>query len=182
MVGLLPRELLDRSGLIEVVDGRLYHCATFDFTLYAFEIPYDYDGLGSPYCFPAVSNSTGQPARIAAFGSDEVVDNNFLLNAADMPTNQFGYFLASEAQGFVQQPPGSQGNLCLGGNIARFVDQLQNSGVPGSFTIQVDLTSIPTYPPSTVVVGENWNFQAWFRDVDPTPTSNFTDGVSVTFK
>ncbi|MFT6833658.1 MAG: hypothetical protein ACJAZN_003843, partial [Planctomycetota bacterium] len=28
--------------------------------------------------------------------------------------------------------------------------------------------------------GETWNFQAWYRDaVSGTPTSNFTDGISI---
>ncbi|MCP3916270.1 MAG: hypothetical protein GY711_12005 [bacterium] len=29
--------------------------------------------------------------------------------------------------------------------------------------------------------GETWNFQCWYRDNNPGPTSNFTDAVSVTF-
>ena len=55
------------------------------------------------------------------------------------------------------------------------------SGPNGEFTIQVDLTSIPTSPPHSVVAGETWNFQAWFRDKNPGSTSNFTNGVAVTF-
>jgi hypothetical protein len=31
-------------------------------------------------------------------------------------------------------------------------------------------------------VGETWSFQAWFRDVNPGVTSNFTDGVAVTLR
>ncbi len=29
--------------------------------------------------------------------------------------------------------------------------------------------------------GDTWNFQCWYRDNNPVPTSNFTDAVSVTF-
>ena len=29
--------------------------------------------------------------------------------------------------------------------------------------------------------GETWNFQAWFRDSNPTATSNFTDGLEIQF-
>ena len=105
-----------------------------------------------------------------------------MLHATDLPLNQFGYFLASETQGFTANPGGSQGNLCLGGDIARLSQQIQSSGVAGRFTIQMDLAYIPTNPPQSVAAGQTWNFQAWFRDDNPGPTSNFTDGVSVLFK
>ena len=144
-------------------------------------VPDECEALGLIYCSPANPNSTGVSARILATGSDAVADNDFRLGAFQLPANQFGYFLASELQGFIAHPGASQGNLCLGGQIARFRQQIQNSGAKGEFTIQVDLTSIPTTPPQSVLVGQTWNFQAWFRDLNPGPTSNFTDGVSVTF-
>ena len=139
------------------------------------------DVLGTSYCGPANLNSTGQSAVISACGSDVATDNRFSLSATDLPLNQFGYFLASETQGFIANPGGSQGNLCLGGNIGRFAQQVQSTGAAGSFTIQVDLTNIPMNPPQSVMAGQTWNFQAVFRDHNPGPTSNFTDGVSITF-
>jgi hypothetical protein len=33
-----------------------------------------------------------------------------------------------------------------------------------------------------ILQGETWNFQAWYRDVSPTQTSNFTDAVAVRFR
>ncbi len=70
-----------------------------------------------------------------------------------------------------------------GVKIGRFASQIQNSGPAGTFTIQVDLTSIPPNPPHTVVAGETWNFQAWIRDkVASVPTSNFTDGIEILFQ
>ena len=104
-----------------------------------------------------------------------------MLHATELPVDQFGYFLASQAQGFVANPGGSQGNLCLGGQIARFASRIQSSGSNAKLTIRVGLTNIPWDPPHTVMAGETWNFQAWFRDVNPGPTSNLTNGVSVTF-
>ena len=32
-----------------------------------------------------------------------------------------------------------------------------------------------------VQAGETWLFQLWFRDVNPGNTSNFTDGIAITF-
>ncbi len=78
---------------------------------------------------------------------------------------------------------GSQGNLCLGGGIGRHAKQIANSGAAGELVIDVDLTALPR-PGGThsVVAGETWNFQCWFRDkVGGVPTSNFTDGIEIVF-
>ena len=139
------------------------------------------EDLGTSYCGPAVPNSSGASAVIRAMGSDVIADNDFHLVAEQLPRNQFGYFLTSMTQDFVANPGGSQGNLCLGGTIGRFAQQVQNSGGAGEFGIQVDLTMLP--PPLNVAVqpGETWNFTAWYRDMNPTATSNFTDGRAVLF-
>ena len=112
----------------------------------------------------------------------EVADNELTLTGTQLPLNQFAYFLTSQTQGFVAQPPGSQGNLCLSGPIGRFRTDIQNSGATGVISIQVDLTALPLSPPVAVAPGETWNFSAWFRDNNPTSTSNFTDGVAVMFE
>jgi subtilisin family serine protease len=139
------------------------------------------DQIGRSYCGPAVNNSTGQPGVIRALGSDVVADNGLFLSAAQLPPGQFGYFLASLTQDFVSGPGASQGNLCLGGQIGRFSEQIQAVDGAGEMQIAVDLTNIPTGPPSAVMAGETWNFQAWYRDLNPTATSNFTDAIAVTF-
>ncbi len=53
----------------------------------------------------------------------------------------------------------------------------------GAATLPIDLagTPIPTGVVS-ISAGQTWNFQAWYRDANPTPTSNFTDAVSVLFQ
>ena len=133
------------------------------------------------FCSPAVPNSSGAAARAHLLGNPFAAQNHLLLVATELPTDQAGYFLVSRVTGFVPNPGGSQGNLCLGGAIGRLAGQLGNSGPGGSFTTQVDLANLPTHPPHTVVAGETWNFQAWYRDDNPDPTSNFTDAVGLTF-
>ncbi|MEZ6015964.1 MAG: hypothetical protein R3F49_12670 [Planctomycetota bacterium] len=138
--------------------------------------------LGTSYCTPAVANSTGSPATISAGGSAFVADNNFSLTASGLPTNSFGYFLNSLTTINTPMAGGSQGTLCLGGTVGRHNTQVQNSGLTGSISIAVDLTNLPQ--PSggvAVMAGETWNFQAWYRDANPTVTSNFTDAVAVDF-
>ncbi|MDA1266689.1 MAG: hypothetical protein O2816_16535 [Planctomycetota bacterium] len=100
--------------------------------------------------------------------------------ASDLPANQFGYFLASQTQDFVQQPGGSQGNLCLGGTLGRFTESLMTTGALGELSYQVPIDALPSPLPTGVRPGETWNFQTWYRDVGA--TSNFTQVLSVTFE
>ncbi len=114
---------------------------------------------------------------MSATGSTSVSLNDVTLTASQVPAAQFGYFITSQTQGFFN-PPNSNGFICLGGNIGRY-NQPQNVGQGPSFSIQVDLTSVPVNPPQAVLPGDTWNFQAWYRDIGN--TNNFTDAVSVTF-
>jgi hypothetical protein len=143
-------------------------------------------GLGAAYCTPAVVNSTGVPAVILASGSSIASANNLRVTAASLPLQAFGYFLTSRTQGFVANPGGSQGNLCLGGSIGRYVGpgQIQSSGQSGFIALQLDLTNMPQPAGSVAVqVGQTWSFQSWYRDaVGGSATSNFTSGVAVTFQ
>ncbi len=139
--------------------------------------------IGELYCDPAVANSSGLPGTLSASGSDVASDNDFTVTASQLPQNQFTLFLASPTQGLAQNPGGSQGNLCLGGQIGRFRTQVGSTGSAGAFSIQVDLSAIPTPMGTTQVqAGQTWNFTAWYRDVNPTPVSNFTDALTVDFQ
>ncbi len=139
--------------------------------------------IGSSYCGPAVQNSSGQSAVIAAYGSDFVVDNDVTLEATQLATNEFGYFVNSQTQDFVVGPGGSQGNLCLGGTTGRHISSLGSTGAAGELSTVLDLTQLPTAGgPYAVQPGETWNFQCWFRDHNPGSTSNFTDGVEILFQ
>lgn len=137
--------------------------------------------LGSSYCGPANPNSTGQSGQIEAWGNPLAEAALLSLVADQLPANEFGYFLLGDAQAFVPLAGGSQGNLCLGGKLGRFVKQIASTGPTGSLSITVDTKALPTWRPSTLLPGQTWNFQAVFRDKNPGTTSNFTDAVSVTF-
>jgi len=136
--------------------------------------------IGTPYCDPAVPNSTGSPAWIAAIGSTAVADNELALEACDLPLNRFGYFITSKDQALIMNPGGSDGTLCLGSPLGRFASLIQSSGTDGVMRIDVDLTAIPLL--GAVMVGETFNFQCWYRDVNPTNTSNFSNTVSILFQ
>ncbi|MDG1491146.1 MAG: hypothetical protein P8R43_04590 [Planctomycetota bacterium] len=141
-------------------------------------------GIGVNYC-TANPNSTGATGSISATGSDQVGLNDLTLTAGDLPTNSFGFFLASQTQSQVANPGGRAGSLCLGGAIGRYVGpgQVLNAGSTGAFSLALDLANTPQ-PTGTVAVqpGDTWNFTTWHRDaVAGTTTSNFTDGLEITF-
>ena len=143
-------------------------------------------GIGTPYCGPAVVNSTGSPATLSASGSAVVAMNDVTLRGESLPQNSFGYFLTSRLPGFAPNPGGSRGDLCLGGSIGRYVGpgQIQNAGGSGNIALTIDLTQHPQ-PTGfvSVMAGETWNFQAWYRDaIGGMATSNFTDGLRIAFR
>ncbi|MEM8709718.1 MAG: hypothetical protein AAGG01_02100, partial [Planctomycetota bacterium] len=140
--------------------------------------------IGTYYC-TANPNSTGVTAEIVAQGSTNVADNDLTITARSVPPFSFGFMITSDTPMFTANPAGSAGNLCIGGSIGRFVGpgQIQNSGILGQFAIPVDLTAVPQpNGPVAAVAGDRWYFQAWYRDSSPAgPTSNFTNGVRVSF-
>ena len=141
--------------------------------------------LGTNYCTAAV-NSSGVSAAMSATGSTLASANDVTLRASRLPNNAFGFFLTSRTQGFIQNPGGSPGNLCLSGSIGRFVGpgQIQNSGAAGAIELGLNLTALPT-PVGGVAAqsGETWNFTAWYRDVvGGSATSNFADGLAIVFQ
>ncbi|MCP3920692.1 MAG: hypothetical protein GY711_34630 [bacterium] len=135
--------------------------------------------IGTSYCGPPFPNSSGLAATISATGSAAAAASLLILTAQNLPPGEFGYFLGGQTQGF-SAPPGSQGIICLSGNIGRFNQASQVIQGPTGST-DVDLTAIPVNPPEAVMAGQSWNFQCWYRDSNPGPTSNFTNAVSVGF-
>jgi hypothetical protein len=142
-------------------------------------------GLGTNYCTTS-PNSSGPGAVIGAVGSATASLNFLTLNMTGLPQGQFCLFIASRQAGFVANPGGAQGNLCVGSPIARFGPaagySLPNSGTTGTVDQLIDLTSIPLTPAVGVLPGETWYFQGWYRDNNPGPVSNFSDGLSITFQ
>jgi len=141
------------------------------------------DAVGQPFCSPANPTSLGLPAEIHAYGSDVAGGNALALVATNLPSSSVGYFLCSRTTGSAM-PPSSQGVLCLGGNIGRIsVPVLSVASQGRRFGRFVDTLALPGNPPTAVLAGQTWYFQAWFRDsVAGVATSNFTDAVSIQFQ
>ncbi|MEZ6017258.1 MAG: hypothetical protein R3F49_19245 [Planctomycetota bacterium] len=140
--------------------------------------------IGTAYCV-ANPNSTGGTGVTTAAGSTMVSNNSVTLNATGLPNNAFAFFLTSRDAGFIANPGGSQGNLCLAGSIGRYVGpgQIQNSGAAGSVQLAIDLTQIPQPTGfASVLAGDTWRFTCWHRDVvGGTALSNFSNGLEIAF-
>lgn len=134
------------------------------------------------YCDGA-PNSTGIAGAMQALGSLDVAANDLTLAAIGLPRNQFGLLLGSRQRDFIPMVGGSDGGLCLGGTIGRFVlpGQIQSSGDAGRIEVSVDVDALPQGG-STVgaLPGEVWHFQFWHRDATAAG-SNLTQALSVTF-
>jgi len=129
-------------------------------------------------------NSTGLPARLSSFGSGLASANALELVARNIPEGSFGFAVAGQLEGFVPNPGGSMGDLCLVPPIGRLNQQVFLGDARGSVRIALDLTALPT-PSQTVTVaaGETWVFQLWYRDVvQGAQTSNFSSAIRIPFR
>ncbi|MDC3307458.1 VCBS repeat-containing protein [bacterium] len=140
--------------------------------------------IGTSYCSDGLENSIGASANIGMLGSPKVAEADLSITARHLPPHSAGFFFVSRTRVFYPFPPNCQGVLCVGGSIGRGVGGgILTSGAAGTFSGTVDLAAM-TQPTGPVAVqpGETWYFQAWYRDMNPTITSNLTDAVSVTFQ
>lgn len=137
--------------------------------------------IGSNYC-QTVPNSTGSPGLLRAIGSTSLAANDVSLLGSSLPGNQFALFVTSRTAGFLPNPGGSDGNLCVGGSIGRYTNQLGPTTANGRLGLTVDVDALPQ--PSALVAaqpGETWRFQIWHRDVTPAG-SNLSTGLAITFE
>ncbi len=142
------------------------------------------ENLGQVGC-AGQPNSTGLAATTQAVGSLLRADNSLTLFTSDLPTHVFGYYLGSQASGYVPNPGGSDGDLCLGGALGRFnrTGEILNSDQDGLFHLYLDLDDIPSPTGSvSILAGQTWYFQSWYREAAPLVGSNFSNSSVLTFQ
>ncbi|MCP3916990.1 MAG: hypothetical protein GY711_15685 [bacterium] len=123
-------------------------------------------------------NSSGWPARLVAEGSVVAAHDCLTLNATILPADQVGYFLMSRTQSYSPNVAGSQGDLLLAPPWYRFSTDVLETGDSGEVELPLSLNDLPQgvqFQP-----GETWSFQLWFRDDNPMPTSNLSNGLALT--
>lgn len=136
--------------------------------------------IGEAGCAQTVPHSGGMTATLSARGSDVASRGALELVAQGLPAGQFGIFAVARNAASAT-PPGTQGTVCLGGGVGRFLTVL-SSGPAGTFSLEVDSSDLPIAGGISANAGDTLHFQGWFRDVNPAPTSNLTDSVLVTFR
>lgn len=110
-----------------------------------------------------------------------------LAESKGLAAGQFGYFLASRTQTLVFAP-GTCGGRILTNPLRRFLGpgQLGTANANGRLSAYLE-TTWGGATPASPMAGETWYFQGWVRTMTPTcgtfpqVTSEFTDGVVVTF-
>lgn len=138
--------------------------------------------FGEVYC-TSNPNSTGSVGQLIATGSPVAGANDFGLRGTELPANQFGLFITGRTRDIVPMAGGSQGVLCIGGQIGRILDSIAMTNGAGTLERSIDLLSLPQGAGLVAVMpGETWNFQLWHRDVNPTATSNFSEAIEVVFQ
>ncbi len=140
-------------------------------------------GAPDPTCV-AVPNSTGLTGTLTGLGSPSVPLNDCTLAAASLPPTQATLLLASRTSLFTPFAAGnSNGNLCIGGVLGRFLQQVTLSSAAGRADFTVDLTAIPLGTGAVAVLpGDTWYFQAWHRDTQGPRGNNLTGSLCVTFQ
>lgn len=141
--------------------------------------------IGGDLCSPNAVNSTGRSGLLWATGSDVASMNDLTIMAADLPAGAFGYMAVSQSSGFLMNPGGSQGNMCLNGlDVGRYINSPMSVSADGVAMQAVDLTQIPHPFMGSVsaMSGQTFGWQLWYRDMNPTATSNWTNAVQVTFQ
>jgi len=144
---------------------------------------YRYDlGLQSmSYCPAAQASSSGLFPALRSTGCATLYQNDLRLEAFDLPQQTIGFFLLGLQPGNTPNVGGQQGTLCLSGGIGRFNSQVGTTGMTGRISLAIELEQLPG-PLGLFAAspGQTLYFQAWFRDINPLPTSNMTHGLQVT--
>ncbi|MDG1490265.1 MAG: hypothetical protein P8M11_08770 [Planctomycetota bacterium] len=138
------------------------------------------------YCMGAHTlNSVGQVAALATTGSRVITANDLTLRASGLPGGSFGYFLNSLEHTAPTPLAIGQGVLCLGGGIGRLnrPGEILSATPAGMVDLAIDLNDLPS-PQGAVAVlpGDTWHFQLWYRDQNPTVTSNTSSALRIVFE
>jgi subtilisin family serine protease len=122
-------------------------------------------------------NSTGMMAHLGTQGPVCLANDQFTLHTINVPLNQWGHYFFGVNKANVPFFGGSQGILCVGGPIIRFIKDVKNSGSAGTITLSPDMNDLPNG--ANFLPGSTWNFQLWYRDKNPGNTSNTSNAIEV---
>ncbi len=161
--------------------------------------PLDFANAPTTFCDPANNNSTGAPAVLAGtWGTG--VGSDLHLEITGGVAGQLAYMLVGNEATSGQTI--SNGQFCLIGTTTAQFFRFNVAGTPMNSIGGFDATgtwinasgtsatgfgfdvpsTIPGIVPITIMAGDTWHFQGWYRDTPAgVGSSNFTNGLTVTF-
>lgn len=144
---------------------------------FVYELP-----LGRTLC-DGQDNSLGEGAHLEVTGALDPNVNRLTLSAQNLPEGLAGMFLAGRQSALLPMFGGSQGTLCVGGQLVRFnqVGQFGPRNQTGVRSLRLDTTQIGGTWGPPILPGETWIFQYWYRDLNPHSTTNFSSAVEMVF-
>ncbi len=155
-------------------------------------------GVGSIFCNPTFNSTAAKATLVGTTGS--AVGANLHLEVDRGVPGEIGYFLAGNE--VTTGVAISGGMLCLigtgtarvyrynvAGTISNSIGQFDGSGVlqniAGTSATGTGFDvpdTIPGTVPLSILSGDTWHFQLWYRDtLAAQGSSNFSNGLSVTF-
>ena len=139
----------------------------------------------SSYCKGPVNGNEGDLA-IDTCVVDGGPGNTLVLSSS--PSALFGYPMIAAAQGSVTNPPGANGELCVGpSGVGRYNKDLRSTGGSGGYSVDIYNSvsgggsgGIPgSAGGGALSPGDTWNFQCWNR---VSGGSTFSAAFTVTFQ
>ena len=137
--------------------------------------------LGDAYC-QANPNSTGEAGELVAVGSDEIAVGDLTLLAAASaarPVRLLRHLPRSRTSSRTSRAATA---TSASARPSGFLDQIDTASPAGTLRLDVDLSAIATANGPVGQPGDTWNFQAWHRDLNPSATSNLTQGLQITLR
>ncbi|MEL6712924.1 MAG: PQQ-binding-like beta-propeller repeat protein [Planctomycetota bacterium] len=143
-----------------------------------------FGGRTQEACTGGVPNSTGVQATLQLGGSPFAGRTVEATVSGLQPGGMLGLLAVSDSLAPPIPIAGSQGQLCLGGSIGRFVGQIQAADAAGQQQFTVDSTAIPSaIGLAAAQPGSTYVFQQWHRDTTGgAATSNTSNAVALTFR
>lgn len=136
---------------------------------------------GDSYC-DNPTNSTGEMGSLRMNGSVDAADGLLTARITGLPSGQAGLLLAAKNLGLVDSPGGSLGDLCIGSGVAIGRVGVAVADASGVMEIPVNTQAIPLNPSTSILAGEQWFFQLWYRDHHLGATSNLSNAIRVDFE
>lgn len=127
-----------------------------------------------------VGTAVDPPTGAAARGNESAGLGAIDFTGQGLPSSNPGPSPALPA-GFVANPGGSAGNLCLGPGILRLATGNGPADTSDTWHGALELPAPGQAGAFQVQAGATWHFQIWYRQPGTPASSNFSGSLAITF-